>query len=171
MYEKYLKMSSVPAGKILEIILKKKNLSQTELAAISNEYPQRISEYIQGKRKFTIKASLAIEKALHINIEGFFVKLQLNHEIYSCISEAESKNHPNLDKYSQALFWDTQISKINWIRNKIWVIKRVFEYGDEEEINETIKFYGKSTVDHIIRKIDDTWNKTNRIANYNKYIL
>lgn len=41
---------------------------------MSNEYPQRICDYIKGERKFTIKASISIEKALNINIEGFFFK-------------------------------------------------------------------------------------------------
>mgnify|MGYP007124147113 FL=1 len=29
---------------------------------MSNEYPQRICDYIKGERKFTIKASISIEK-------------------------------------------------------------------------------------------------------------
>lgn len=46
-YEKYLMMSDVPAGKILEVILSRKNISQKELADMSNEYPQRIHDYIK----------------------------------------------------------------------------------------------------------------------------
>lgn len=64
MYEKYLSMQSVPAGKILEAILKKKNITQKELAVMLNEYPQRIYDLIKGNRKFNIKTSLVIEKAL-----------------------------------------------------------------------------------------------------------
>lgn len=41
---------------------------------MSNEYPQRIHDYIKGQRKFNIKYSLSIERALNINIEGFFSK-------------------------------------------------------------------------------------------------
>ena len=49
-YEKYLMMSDVPAGKILEVILSRKNISQKELADMSNEYPRRIHDYIKGQR-------------------------------------------------------------------------------------------------------------------------
>ena len=51
--------------------------------------------------------------------------------------------HPGLSKFNKSLFWDTKIEKINWIRNKKWVIKRVFEYGNDLEIKEIIHFYGK----------------------------
>lgn len=37
-YEKYLSMEDVPAGKILDVILKKRNISQKKLAHMSNEY-------------------------------------------------------------------------------------------------------------------------------------
>ena len=43
-YEKYLSMEDVPAGKILDVILKKRNISQKKLAHMSNEYPQRICD-------------------------------------------------------------------------------------------------------------------------------
>lgn len=170
MYEKYLSMEDVPAGKILEIILKKKNLSQKELANMSNEYPQRICDYIKGQRKFTIKASLAIEKALGIDIEGFFYKIQTNHEIYNYIMEEERKIHPDLSIVSKGLFWDTRIDKINWIRNKEWVIKRVFEYGNEQEITEIIRFYGKEIIKQIFPEIKGSWNSATRNENYQKYI-
>jgi len=170
MYEKYLSMRSVPAGKILETILKKKNLTQKELADIANEYPQRIYDFIKGKRKFTIKASLAIEKALGIDIEGFFVKLQTNHEIYCYVTELELLIHPDLSQLSKALFWDTRIEKINWVKNKAWVIKRVFEYGNDPEIKEIIRFYGKDTVKSTLSQIKGTWNKESRISNIQKFL-
>lgn len=170
MYEKYLSMQSVPAGRILEAILKNKHLTQKEVADMSNEYPQRIYEFIKGTRKFTIKASLSIEKTLGIDIEGFFVKLQTNHEIYCYKTNKELLIHPDLSKFSKALFWDTQLEKINWIRNKEWVIKRTFEYGNEQEIKEVIKFYGEEDVKSILLKINDKWNKESRIGNIQKYL-
>lgn len=170
-YEKYLLMEDVPAGKILEVILKKRNISQKELADMSNEYPQHICAYIRGKRKFTIKASIAIEKALGINIEGFFVKIQTNHDVYSFIMEEERKIHPDLSKLSKGLFWDTRIDKINWMRNKEWVIQRTFEYGNDVEINEIIRFYGKDAIREIISGIKSKWNSDIRNHNYQKYIV
>lgn len=169
-YEKYLSMEDVPAGKILDVILKKKNISQKELANMSNEYPQRISAYIKGERKFTVKASISIEKALNINIEGFFMKIQTNHDIYTFIMEEERKVHPDFSKLSKGLFWDTRIDKINWTRNKEWVIQRAFEYGNEQEINEIIRFYGKEMIKRILPEIKSNWHIETRNQNYQKYI-
>lgn len=164
-------MEDVPAGKILEVILKTRNISQKELANMSNEYPQRISAYINGQRKFTIKASIAIEKALDIDIEGFFYKIQTNHDIYNYVMEEERKIHPDLSILSKGLFWDTRIEKINWIRNKEWVIKRAFEYGNDQEINEIIRFYGKDTIKSILPQIKSNWNSAVRNENYHKFIV
>jgi hypothetical protein len=50
------------------------------------------------------------------------------------------------------LFWDTNFDKIDWIAKKTAVIKRVFERGNEEEIQEIIRFYGKGIVEKTIRK-------------------
>lgn len=171
MYDKYLSMQSVPAGKILEAILKKKNITQKELAVMLNEYPQRIHNLIKGNRKFKIKTSFAIEKILGIDIDGFFLKLQTNHEVYNYITELELQTHPDLSLLSKALFWDTRIEKINWLRNKAWVIKRTFEYGNEREIVEIVRFYGKETIRQILPQFNGYWNQETRIKNYQKYII
>ena len=55
-YEKYLLMNDISAGKILEVILSKKNISQKELADMSNEYPRRIHDYIKGQRNSISKS-------------------------------------------------------------------------------------------------------------------
>ena len=169
-YEKYLSMNDVPAGKILEVILKKKGWTQKELSLASKEYPQRINDYINGKRKFTMSSSFAIEKALQIEIHGFFMKIQCNHEIYEYAMAEERKIHPDLTKLSHGLFWDTRIEKINWNQNKEWVIQRTFEYGNPEEITEIIRFYGAKIVKEILQNIKSAWNQATRIQNYKKYL-
>ena len=171
MYEEYFTVKSTPAGKVLEHILRKSKMSQSDLAHRSGIYPQRICELIKGKRKFTVEYSLKLEKALNIKIEGYFYKIQAGYEVYRFITDEEMKNHPNLSLFSKALFWDTKIGKINWIRNRKWVIKRVFEYGNEREINEIIRFYGKETIQEIFPQIKDEWKKKERDVKYQNYVL
>lgn len=170
MYEEYITVRSTPAGKVLEHILRRANISQEELARRSGIYPQRIHDLIEGVRKFTIPYSLNIEKALDIDIEGYFYKIQANYEIYRFINEKERKTHPDLSQFSKALFWDTKINKINWVRHKKWVIKRVFEYGNEQEIKEIIRFYGKETIQEVFPQIKNEWKKTERDTNYQRYM-
>ena len=167
MYEKYLSMSSVPAGAILKHILKKESLSQKELAEKSAIYPQRISDLIKGKRQFTPDLSFRLEKALNIPHQGFFCKIQTNHDIYSYQDEQERKITPDLSKFHKALFWEVYSFDINWIKNSNWIIQRVFEYGNQKEIEEIISFYGREKVFKALNSIPhtDKWKLKERNNN------
>ena len=76
MYEEYIKSEKTSAGKVLEHILRKAKITQKQLSIKTGIYPQRINELIKGKRNFTIQQSIDIEKALGIDIEGYFYKIQ-----------------------------------------------------------------------------------------------
>ena len=79
--------------------------------------------------QFNINASLAIERALNINIEGFFMKIQTNHDIYYVMAQ-ERAIHSDLTKISKSLFWNTKIEMINWVRNKELVIQLIPKIKD-----------------------------------------
>ena len=64
-----------------------------------------------------------------------------------------TNNRPDSNKFRSTLFWDTSFEHIDFIAHKRYVINRVFERGTEEEILETIRFYGK---DIILATIDLT---------------
>jgi len=128
MYERYLSMSTVPAGAILKRILQKENISQKEIAKKSAIYPQRINDLISGKRKFTPKYSSRLEQALGIFTLGYFYRIQTNHDIFLYQDEQERKNTPVLSKLPKALFWKINaLDKIKWVKNANWVIQRTFE--------------------------------------------
>lgn len=59
---------------------------------------------------------------------------------------------PDLSLIREALFWDTDIKKINWQKHKNAVIKRVFERGNQTEKDEITKFYGAEQINEIIEK-------------------
>lgn len=75
-----------------------------------------------------------------------------------------------MSKYRKALFWDTDFEKIDWQNNFAWIIRRVFEYGNEKEVLETISFYGKKTVVDTLSAVKDSWNKESRENNLRKYL-
>lgn len=171
MYEEYITAEKTPAGKVLEHILRRSKMTQHELAVQSGIYPQRIHELIKGIRKFTIQYSLSIEKVLGINMKGYFYKIQANYDIYKYISEKENSIKPETGKFSKALFWDIKIENINWQENKAWIIQRVFEYGNNQEIEEIIKLYGKETIKEILSNIKSEWKKDDRERNFKEFIL
>ena len=60
-------------------------------------------------------------------------------------------NKPDLTKFRKTLFWDTTFDRIDFTVHSRYVINRVFERGNEEEIQEVIRFYGIETIKNEIR--------------------
>jgi hypothetical protein len=113
---------------------------------------------------------LKLEKALRIGIEGLSYRIQANHDIYTCVKEQAMNYHPNLEHYRKAVFWDTDIEMLDWEKNRQWIIRRVFEYGGEEEILETLRFYGKDVVKEVLLGITDERKLESRSENIKKYL-
>ena len=63
------------------------------------------------------------------------------------------KYNPNLLVLNKALFWDTDFEQIDWTRQALAVIQRVFERGDENEKEEIIRFYGAKKVEHTLNEL------------------
>ncbi len=139
-------------GIILERELKQRKIGKSRFALSINEFPQTLVSITKGKRNMNTGIALKIEKTLGFE-EGYFMILQVYYDI-----EQEKKKlnpqHPNLYKLRRVLFWDTAIEKIDWQKQKRAVIKRVFERGNEEEKKEITHFYGKKTVDAIVKRDD-----------------
>jgi plasmid maintenance system antidote protein VapI len=169
MYEQYMNLRTVPAGAILKKILEKEKISQKQIAKKAAIYPQRINDLISGKRKFTPEMSVNLEKAIGITNIGYFYKIQANHEVYTYEEEQDRKITPDLTQINKGLFWDTVFEKINWIKGAKWIIQRTFEYGNEQEIKEITRFYGKEKITDTLNSIDEKWKEKDRIANRKKF--
>jgi antitoxin HigA-1 len=149
MQNKLTILKGIHPGALLERELKKHNLSKRQFALSINEFPQTIGAIIKGKRDMNIPLSLKIEKALSLE-EGFLMTLQVFYSIKK-LSTEQTNIHPNITKFRKALFWDTDIHKINWMQQKKAVIKRVFERGNEIEKKEIQRFYGKQAVIEVLK--------------------
>lgn len=86
-----------------------------------------------------LQLSLKIEHALNMP-EGFLMTLQVHHTIKALKNAKQSIKSPDLSIIRKALFWDTDIQKINWEQQKRAVINRVFERGNEQEKKEIMRF-------------------------------
>ena len=170
MYDAYLKYNHIPFGAILDRIRTKEHLSQRELALRSGIPYQRINDFIANRRRISPENSLCLEKALNIDYQCFFYQVQTNYDIYMATKRISEQLIPDRSKYRKALFWDTDFESIDWQRNSEWIIQRVFDYGNEAEIKETIRFYGKKKVIGVLRSVKDTWNEKNRKMNIKKYL-
>jgi plasmid maintenance system antidote protein VapI len=145
-------IKGIHPGYVLERELEKRHLRKRQFALSLGEFPQTLTAITKGKRRMNTPLALKIEKLLAIE-EGYFMVLQVYYDI-----EQEKKKEnkqlniqkPNLSLLRKVLFWDTDIKKIDWQKQKKAVIKRIFERGNEEEKKEISRFYGCDTVNAIL---------------------
>lgn len=138
------KYKGIHPGIILARLLSQKEISQRPFALSIGEHPQTINAITKGRRKLNTPLALKIEKELNLE-EGTLALLQT----YFDIKQEKSKiaqNTPNLNLLRKSLFWDTDISKINWQNQSIAVIKRVFERGNAIEKEEIKRFYNRKKI-------------------------
>ncbi len=160
-------IKGIHPGLILERELKNRKLPKGTFAHSINEFPQTITSITKGKRRMNPALSLKIEKALGLE-EGYFMVLQAYCDIAQEKKKLFENYHPDLSKLRSVIFWDTDIRLIDWEKNKLAVIYRIFERGNEQEIQEIIRFYGKETVLKLLGK--KTIISEIIIANINKYL-
>ncbi|HET6256580.1 MAG TPA: hypothetical protein VFE32_21075 [Puia sp.] len=142
-------LKGIHPGLVLERELKKRGLAKGPFALSIAAFPQTISAITKGKRGMNTPLAMRIEKALGIE-EGFFMTLQVFYEIKEEKRRQEEPIKPNLRLLRPALFWDTQLDKIDWKRQKRAVIERVWERGNKDEKAEIGRFYGTQEVDAVL---------------------
>ena len=139
------KYKGIHPGIILERELKKRALQQRPFALSIGEHPQTLNAITKGKRKLNTALALKIEERLGLE-EGTLALLQT----YFDINEEKQKrggSTPNLSLIRKSLFWDTDITMIDWDKHYKAVIRRIFERGNEIEKQELINFYGTEKID------------------------
>ena len=132
-------------GFILDRKLKERKIAKGPFAISLKEYPQTLSAITKGKRNMNTSLALKIEHALGL-MEGFFMTLQIFYEIKEEKLKQSGNAHPDFLKLRPGLFWDTDINKIDWNRQRRAVIQRVFERGNDDEKAEITRFYGDDAV-------------------------
>lgn len=163
----YNRIKGIHPGAILKRELIKRGIKSIELARSINEHAQTINAISKERRG--INAKLSIKLGNYFGIDNdYFMLLQAGYEV----SNSLQVSTPNslIGKIRNALFWDTDFTKIDLIKNKRFIIQRILERGNENEIKELIKLYGKTIIKQELKKINNTFNP-NFKANISKYIL
>lgn len=137
------KYKGIHPGIILERLLSKKEISQRPFALSIGEYPQTINAITKGRRNLNTALALKIEKELGLE-EGSLALLQTYYDIAE--EKKKTLHTPNLSNLRKSLFWDTDISKINWDKQYKAIIQRIYERGNDVEKKELELFYGVSKI-------------------------
>lgn len=136
MEKQFEKYKGIHPGIVLDRELKKRSIKQRPFALSIAEHPQSFNAILKGKRNINTSLALKIEQGLHLD-EGTFVLLQAYYDIQK-EKEKLGRQTPNLVVLRKSLFWDTDISQIDWEKQAKAVIKRVLERGDDEEKEEIL---------------------------------
>jgi plasmid maintenance system antidote protein VapI len=151
MTKEFERYKGIHPGAVIERELNKKKLSQRPFALSLPEHPQTFNAITKGKRDLNTALALKIEKALGLE-EGTLMVLQVYHDIRKERQKQNALIHPDFSIINKALFWDTDINKIDWEKYYKAVIRRVFERGDEAEKQEILRFYGKEKIKEVTGK-------------------
>lgn len=133
-------IKGIHPGKFIERELKKKNLTQRALAEETGIPFQTINAIISGRRNLTTEQALKIDQALGFE-DGFFAILQTHYDIRQFKEKELASLYAEAPHIRKSLFWDVDFNKINWGKYKDAVIKRVFERGSKDEIEEITRYY------------------------------
>ncbi len=131
---------------VLERELTKRGLKKRPFALDLHIYPQQLNELTKAKRGITAELAIKIDEALGLE-EGTMFLLQAYYELKKAKIKMQSR--PNFEILRNALFWDANIDQIDWQNQANWVIKRVFERGNEDEKTEISRFYGKKKIKEV----------------------
>lgn len=128
----------IPPGKIIARNLAKRGLTQRKLAEEIGEHYQTLNAIIIGSRHLTISQSLKMDNALGFP-DGFFAVVQTYYLIaLEQKSRIETKPVPPI---RPVVFWDIDPEKLDWNKNKDFIVARVNQRGNKEEIEEVRKYY------------------------------
>lgn len=146
------KIRGIHPGIILKRELKLQGIKNKELASQIEEHAQTIGAILNGKRSVNPALSVKLGRKFGVNSD-YFMLLQASYDVKIVEQKLTDRKTPDLKKIRKALFWDTDIQRINWNKNRRAVIRRIFERGNEREINEILHFYGTDVVKMEIENI------------------
>jgi hypothetical protein len=67
----------------------------------------------------------------------------------SFAGDCPPKDRPNLPNW---LFWDVRHEEMDWRRCHRYVIERVLDRGNDQEVQELVRFYGRRKVLYVLKK-------------------
>jgi hypothetical protein len=95
--------------------------------------------------------------------------LQACYEVNTFKNSELRKTNPLLGKIRRSIFWDTNIELIDIEKHRKFIIQRILERGNKQEIKSLIKIYTLKTIKNELPKIKNSFIP-NYQDNIRKYI-
>ena len=138
------RIKGVPPGAVLARELKDRGIGNSVFAKEIGEYPGIITDVIKLRRGITPALSIKLGQKFDVG-EDYFMLLQACYLVEKKKKELRLKTQatPDLNVIKKHLFWDVRFENLDFDKRKRFIIERVFERGNEAEILEIIRFYGR----------------------------
>ncbi|MFC2112760.1 transcriptional regulator [Bacteroidota bacterium] len=149
------KIKGVHPGAVLARELKKRGIGSSVFAREIGEYASVITDITKLRRGITPQMSIKLGNTLGAN-EDYFLLLQAYYQVRKVMKKQilDTQETPDLNIISRQIFWEIDFDSLDYTRYKDYVIKRVFERGNESEIREIIRFYGDEECRRVIGEAD-----------------
>ena len=142
------KIKGISPGKVICRELVKRDLSQRKFATSLGVHSQTLNAVISGRRDLPLEMALKIEKAFGWE-EGSLLVLQTFYKIKCFQSNQTTSSEKPIPLIRDILFWDTNPSRLDWQRQKQFIINRVMERGNSEEKQKITEFYGITSISEL----------------------
>jgi plasmid maintenance system antidote protein VapI len=145
------RVKGVPPGAVLSRELKDRGIGNSVFAKEIGEYPGIITDVIKLRRGITPALSIKLGQRFNVS-EDYFMLLQACYLVEKKKKELRLKTQatPDPDVIKKHLFWDVRFENLDFVKRKRFIIERVFERGNEAEILEIIRFYGREECEKTI---------------------
>lgn len=136
----WTKYKNIPVGLLMADQISSMGYTQADFAKKINIQPQILNAIIKGHRQIPLPVSLKIDEEFGFE-SGSMAFIQLQNQINK-IKEKSMPIYQGAPNIRRVVFWDCDFDKINWSKYKDFAIKRVMDYGNEQEKQEIRRYYG-----------------------------
>ncbi|MCK9422120.1 MAG: HigA family addiction module antitoxin [Bacteroidales bacterium] len=140
-------VKGIHPGLILERELIGDGIKKSHLAKDLGVSTGLITDIVKQRRGINPSLSIRLGKALNVD-PAYFSLLQTYYELRS--AQRTSKTNPPFH-FRPALFWDINPAGLDFEQHKNFIVVRVFERGNEEEIKAIIEYYGRDQISLILK--------------------
>ena len=141
-----------------------KGMSLKDLAGYSGSSASAIHRYESGWDRFEVRTLRRLATALG-------AELEIRLEQVSCSGNGlEDGNPPTAESVFEAvapLFWDVDLIGDHVERHRQWILRRVLEYGDRDQVSLSRKYFG----DDAVRRASQHRSMDARVRNFWEVIL